>query len=157
MAPTIRIDDEVYAWLQKNARAFEDTPNSVLRRVAGLDARGTATTEAGVNDGLEIGKTGHRPPLKSRGGRSGLTGQQLNDEWKVGARHALYHSDGTWYENLERFPGALFDRYGYVLFETAETFKNSSHLNISKKTNVPRGIARMPGYIKRRVVAAREG
>jgi negative regulator of replication initiation len=35
--PTIRIDDEVYAWLQSQARPFEDTPNSVLRRIAGLD------------------------------------------------------------------------------------------------------------------------
>lgn len=35
--PTIRIDDEVYEWLQKMARPFEDTPNSVLRRVAGIE------------------------------------------------------------------------------------------------------------------------
>jgi len=35
--PTIRIDDEVYVWLQKLARPFEDTPNSVLRRMAKLD------------------------------------------------------------------------------------------------------------------------
>lgn len=37
--PTIRIDDEVYEWLQKMARPFEDTPNSVLRRVAGLEGQ----------------------------------------------------------------------------------------------------------------------
>lgn len=35
--PTIRIDDQVYEWLQKQARPFEDTPNSVLRRIARLD------------------------------------------------------------------------------------------------------------------------
>lgn len=35
--PTIRIDNEVYAWLQKMARPFEDTPNSVLRRIANLE------------------------------------------------------------------------------------------------------------------------
>ncbi len=34
---TIRIDDEVWAALQKRAKAFEDSPNSVLRRVLGLD------------------------------------------------------------------------------------------------------------------------
>jgi hypothetical protein len=34
--PTIRIDDEVYAWLQSLARPFEDNPNSVLRRIAKL-------------------------------------------------------------------------------------------------------------------------
>jgi hypothetical protein len=37
MSPTIRIDDQVYAWLQQQAKAFEDTPNTVLRRVAGID------------------------------------------------------------------------------------------------------------------------
>lgn len=35
---TIRIDNEVYEWLQRMARPFEDTPNSVLRRVAGLES-----------------------------------------------------------------------------------------------------------------------
>ncbi|WP_297905743.1 winged helix-turn-helix domain-containing protein [Metallibacterium sp.] len=37
MAPTIRIDDDVYAWLQGQAKPFDDTPNSVLRRLADLD------------------------------------------------------------------------------------------------------------------------
>lgn len=32
----IRIDDEVWAELQKRARPLEDTPNSVLRRLVGL-------------------------------------------------------------------------------------------------------------------------
>jgi len=35
--PTIRIDEEVYSWLQTQARPFEDTPNTVLRRIAKLD------------------------------------------------------------------------------------------------------------------------
>jgi hypothetical protein len=39
MSPTIRIDDEVYGWLKEQAEPFDDTPNSVLRRVAGLDAQ----------------------------------------------------------------------------------------------------------------------
>ncbi|GLZ09545.1 hypothetical protein Acsp03_70110 [Actinomadura sp. NBRC 104412] len=33
---SIRIDDEVYAWLEKRAVGFDD-PNRVLRRLAGLD------------------------------------------------------------------------------------------------------------------------
>ncbi|GAA4934637.1 DUF4357 domain-containing protein [Streptomonospora halophila] len=36
MAPVIRIDDEVYAALQDKAKAFEDTPNDVMRRWLGL-------------------------------------------------------------------------------------------------------------------------
>lgn len=40
--PTIRIDDEVFAVLQKRAQAFVDSPNDVLRRDYGLN--GTAGT-----------------------------------------------------------------------------------------------------------------
>ncbi|WP_112669117.1 restriction system modified-DNA reader domain-containing protein [Micromonospora saelicesensis] len=36
MAPTIRVDDEVYALLQSKAQAFVDTPNTVLRRLLSL-------------------------------------------------------------------------------------------------------------------------
>lgn len=35
--PTIRIDDEVWEALQKNAKPFVDTPNSVLRELLKLD------------------------------------------------------------------------------------------------------------------------
>lgn len=34
---TIRIDNEVYAWLQSQAVPLKDTPNMTLRRIAGLD------------------------------------------------------------------------------------------------------------------------
>jgi hypothetical protein len=152
MPPTIRIDDEVYAWLQKNARAFEDSPNSVLRRVAGLDDQGAPDAAASPE---HAAVQAIRP--RSARGRSGLTGQQLNEEWKVGAQHALYHADGTWYENLRKFPGALFDRHGYVLFESAENFKKSTFLKIGEKTNVPRGISKMPGYVRKCAIAPREG
>jgi hypothetical protein len=36
MSRVIRIDDEVFAWLASQAEPFVDNPNSVLRRVAGL-------------------------------------------------------------------------------------------------------------------------
>jgi 5-methylcytosine-specific restriction protein A len=142
MAPTIRIDDDVYAWLQEQARPFEDTPNSVLRRVAGLDRK---TEERNMDDRSSTlkgkGKTG---------GRLGLSGRQLNKEWRVGARHALFHKDGTWFNNLERFPGALFDPEGYVLFKTEEEYLNSPFVSVGKETNVPKGISSMPGYVRKR-------
>lgn len=45
MAPTIRIDDEVFEALQKQAEPLVDSPNDVLRRVFGLHKarRDTAT------------------------------------------------------------------------------------------------------------------
>jgi hypothetical protein len=35
--PTIRVDEDVFEWLKSQAEPFVDTPNSVIRRVAGLD------------------------------------------------------------------------------------------------------------------------
>ena len=60
--PTIRVDDEVWEWLKHNAEPFSDTPNSVLRRLAGLDEgenRMTGTQAVGVKG--RRGKTNFRP------------------------------------------------------------------------------------------------
>lgn len=40
LSPTVRVDNEVYVALQTRALAFVDTPNSVMRRVLGLDPEG---------------------------------------------------------------------------------------------------------------------
>ncbi len=142
MSPTIRIDNDVYAWLQERARPFEDTPNSVLRRLAGLDedkvARPTIPQKAGNSSG-----------------RLGLTGRQLNKEWGVGARHALFHKDGTWYSNLKKFPGALFDPEGYILFKTEKDYLENPNVSVGKETNIPKGISSLPGYVRKRSMSPR--
>ena len=77
-----------------------------------------------------------------------ITGRLLNEEWGVNARHALYREDGRWYHVLERFPGALFDANGYIVFDTERTFRSCSYLSIGDEVNVSgsRGIAAIPGY-----------
>jgi 5-methylcytosine-specific restriction protein A len=76
-------------------------------------------------------------------------GAYLNDLWKVGAVHALYIHDGHWYHHLKRFPGALFDRNGYVVFKTEQEFLISPHLNIKKQVSIPKpGISAIPGYVR---------
>lgn len=160
MPPTIRIDDEVYAWLQEHARPFEDTPNSVLRRLADLDATKTEKevqrmnttnqSRQNIQDTKPKREGSHSSTAKStRTLPTGVTGQRLNEQWKVGARHALYHRDGHWYNNLERFPGALFDPDGYVVFKNEEEYQTSPYLRIGKETNVPNGISNIPGYVKK--------
>src|SRR6266581_4614476 len=77
------------------------------------------------------------------------TGAELNERCGVGAAHALYIHDGHWYHPLRRFPGALFDRNGYILFETEEDFRKCPHLSIGKDVSVPKpGISSIPGYIR---------
>ena len=139
--PTVRVDDEVYAWLQRNARPFEDTPNSVLRRLAGIDSAGSKVKGAQGRSSMEK-RVVHQ-------GRIGITGKQLNKEWNVGARHALFSRDGCWYENLEQFPGALFDLDGYVLFRSEQEYRNSPRIKIGKKTNITNGISSLPGYVRK--------
>jgi len=87
---------------------------------------------------------------RNRPAKRGLTGRQLNTEWQVGVNHALYHHQGKWYHQLERFPGALFDPNGYVLFNSREDFTSCSYLNITQDVHVPGGIQAIPGYVRRR-------
>lgn len=74
---------------------------------------------------------------------------RLNESWGVGARQARYSDDGHWYATLGRFPAALFDAHGYILFETEEEYRSSPHLHIGKQISVPKpGISAIPGYIR---------
>lgn len=59
---TIRIDDEVYEWLQKQARAFEDTPNTVLRKIAKLDKEGNMQFASKPEPRLKISRSGNKTP-----------------------------------------------------------------------------------------------
>lgn len=77
-----------------------------------------------------------------------ITGEKLNQRWKVGAAHSLYSKGGTWFHVLERFPGALFDPNGYVLFATRRDYECCGQLKIGKELNVPGGISRIPGYVR---------
>lgn len=74
---------------------------------------------------------------------------RLNAAWGVGAAQVRYSDDGHWYATLERFPAALFDAHGYVLFPTQTDYEESPHLNIGKQISVPKpGISGIPGYVR---------
>ncbi len=77
------------------------------------------------------------------------SGSHLNKLWNVGAAHALYLQEGHWYHHLKRFPGALFDHNGFVVFETAAEYFNSPYLKIGKHVHVRKpGISAIPGYTR---------
>lgn len=82
-------------------------------------------------------------------GQNYRSGKELNEKWAIGAEHALYRKDGRWYHRLERFPGALCDENGYVLFKTELDLQTCPGLTIGKQKDhlhVPSGIAALPGY-----------
>ena len=144
--PTIRIDQDVYDWLKSQAVPFEDTPNSVLRRLAGLDKNKDVRNNSfeGEEKVRKMVTSTNLPRNKK------LRGKYLKELWKVDVKHALYHQDGTWYENLNFFPGALFDFNGYVIFNTEEEYRNCPYLSIGQQLNVHDGIYSIPGYKRMR-------
>lgn len=81
------------------------------------------------------------------------SGDNLNRKWKVGARQARYHKDGTFYMGLNIFPGALFDSDGFILFASEDDYRKCSFLSFTdskngEKVNVHSGIYSIPGYHK---------
>lgn len=79
---------------------------------------------------------------------SASKGAYLNRLWEVGAAHALYRDDGSWYHRLTQFPGGLFDRGGYVVFQTEQDFLRCASLRITAHVHVLKpGISAIPGYV----------
>ena len=138
--PTIRIDDDVYSWLQSLAKPFEDSPNSVLRNLANLDRTGPHVDSPDSKRGKKMNN-----PRATSSGKS-LNAKTLIRDWRVDVLQGRYHWEGTFFENLSQFPGALFDTKGYLVFKNDRDYSSSPYLNIGEKLNVPRGIASVPGY-----------
>jgi hypothetical protein len=95
-----------------------------------------------------------------------ITGRMLNRELGLGAQHSLYHKDGYWYDELQKFPGVLFDRGGYVFFTTRAAYENCSYLRHPEHTRadgrpgtlgVPNRIHTIPEYVPDARVAALHG
>ena len=77
-----------------------------------------------------------------------MNGSTLSRRWNVSVRHALFSETGNWYHHLKKFPGALFDSKGYLLFETEEDYRTCGSLSIKQDIWVPHGIASAPGYVQ---------
>jgi hypothetical protein len=73
-------------------------------------------------------------------------GENLKRLWKIPVVQAHYHQDGKFFMPFDKFPAALCDPNGYVLFNTKEEYDNSSFLSIGKRLNVKNGICTIPNY-----------
>jgi 5-methylcytosine-specific restriction protein A len=78
-----------------------------------------------------------------------ISGKKLNKLWNINAQHALYREDGKWYHHLKKFPGALCDTNGYVIFHDKNEYLNSKYLQHGHDLHVSIGISSIPGYIKK--------
>ena len=74
---------------------------------------------------------------------------RLRKAWNVQVTQGRYRETGDWYSALNRFPAALFDANGYLIFETEEAYRTSPHISIGKQISVPEpGISAIPGYVR---------
>lgn len=78
-----------------------------------------------------------------------LKGDYLNSHYGIGAKQARYREDGVWYHPLNKFPGALFDGNGYVLFDSQAQYEQCDSIKKGPDANhihVSEGISSLPGY-----------
>jgi len=77
-------------------------------------------------------------------------GSVYNVLWKVNALQAAFHKDGNAFQTLKHFPGAFFDKHGYLLFKTKEEYEKHPFLSIGLRTHIRggRNISNLPGYVR---------
>ena len=63
--------------------------------------------------------------------------------------HADLPEGHHWYALLSRFPAALVDANGYLLFESEHEYTSSPYLALGKQISVRKpGISAVPGYVR---------
>ncbi len=77
-----------------------------------------------------------------------MNGSYLNKILNLRAKHALYREDGKWYHNLKKFPGILFDKNGYIIFNNEEEYSSSPELQIRQDLHIVNGIENLSQYRK---------
>lgn len=77
-----------------------------------------------------------------------LTWKTLKNLWNVNVSHGAYRESGDWFHQLRHFPAALFDRHGYVRFQTEDEYQSSPYLQRKKDLHVPGGIEHLPNYVR---------
>jgi hypothetical protein len=138
---------EIRNWFERLSRRSKSVTEADLER-----AKLTWANRQSVARSLQASGTQARQASEVASAVARPRGRQLSDQWNVGASHALYRQDGTWYHRLERFPGALFDEIGYIRFQTKEDLLQCPGILIGKERknwlSVPAGIAGLPGYVR---------
>ena len=61
-----------------------------------------------------------------------ITGEYLNRKWQIGAKQSRFAEAGRFYMPLEKFPGALCDPCGYVLFDMEDELREMSSVATSE-------------------------
>lgn len=76
-----------------------------------------------------------------------MNGKFLSKLLGINALHSLYREDGKWYHHLKKFPAILFDRNGYVIFQTSKDYENNPYMIKQKDLHITNGISSLSGYV----------
>lgn len=76
-----------------------------------------------------------------------MKGRKINNVLNLMGKHALYREDGIWYHHLNDFPGILFDKNGYIIFQTKSEYLKNVHLQHGQELHVKNGISQVVNYI----------
>jgi hypothetical protein len=91
--PVVRVDDQVWNWLKSHATPFEDTPNSVLRRLAGFDATSSAKSDRGER---------RRGRVSTKGPSSAVTHSRLSTDRDYVVKKCPDKFAHWWFQIYER-------------------------------------------------------
>lgn len=87
------------------------------------------------------------------GGIKSDTGEHLRKLHHIPAQQVRFHWKGDFFMPLEKFPGALADKHGYVLFATEKEYASHPSLDHRGSSQNPRvgvvgGVSNLSGYKK---------
>ena len=91
-------------------------------------------------------KKNHKEKLTQKEFNLKITGKYLNKVLEINAKHALYREIGDWYHHLKKFPGVLFDRNGYLIFQTKQEYNSHPSLKHKKELHIKGGIELIKEY-----------
>lgn len=76
-----------------------------------------------------------------------INGNQLAKKWGLKTAQARYNSKGNWYHTLNRFPAALLDAKGYIIFQNDEELRSYPGVKVTEHINVRHLISTLPDYV----------
>ena len=79
-----------------------------------------------------------------------MTGKELKYMWNIAAVQVRYHVGGTFYMPVTKFPAALCDPDGYVVFRDEWAYRHTRGVSVGARINVPGGVSGLPGYVRMR-------
>ena len=75
-----------------------------------------------------------------------MDAKELIEKYSIPVLDGKYREDGMWFHHLRKFPGALFDSKGYVIFITKKEYLNCPFLQHKQDLHVKPNISVIPGY-----------